>query len=174
METGATDSGGCATATGVTGTLGGQTLSPAHAVALKGVNDASYPNQITVFLTNVSNLCSLLQTTGSFNKANLRTLGFVLGATSSSAPPVAPGTYTQMNTTDEMTASYSSSDATCQMTDSPWMGGSVTACGVGASYTGTFDLTFGTDHVTGTFDAPLCELNQDGSAAGDGGATCMP
>jgi hypothetical protein len=55
------------------------------------------------------------------------------------------------------------------------MGGSVTVCNAGASLAGTFDLTFGTDHVTGTFDAPLCDWNVDASAGGgDGGAACMP
>jgi hypothetical protein len=40
-------------------------LSPAYAIALKGANDASYPNQITILISNASDYCSLLQTTGS-------------------------------------------------------------------------------------------------------------
>jgi hypothetical protein len=166
--------GGCPTATVVTGTLGGQALSPAYAIALKGANDASYPNQITILISNASDYCSLLQTTGSLDKANARAIALVLGATRSDAPPVAAGTYTQMDTTNELTAGYQSLDAACRSTSSPWMGGSVVVCGAGASFTGSFDQTFGSDHATGTFDAALCVLSADAGSSGGDGGSCAP
>jgi hypothetical protein len=175
-DTGTGDTGttGCASATVVTGTLSGQALSPAYAVAFKGVDDSSYPNQISIFITNVSNLCSIFQTNGPGDIATLRAVSFVLGATDPSAGPVTPGTYTEMNTVDEMTAEYDSYNSTCQDTSPAWNGGSVVVCGVGTSFTGTFNLTFGTDTVTGTFNAPLCNLNPDaGAVAGDGGIACL-
>jgi hypothetical protein len=174
-DTGTTkDSGttpGCPATTVVTGTIVGQPLSPAYAIALKGVADPSYPNQIVVFLSTRSDVCSTLQTKGPGNIANLRDMSFVLGATDPAAGPVTPGTYTPMNTVDEMTAQYDSYDATCNDTSPAWNGGSVVVCGVGASFTGSFDQTFGTDHVTGTFDAPLCDLNL---AADASASTCIP
>jgi hypothetical protein len=171
-----TGDGGCPTGTTVSGTIGGQSLSPAYAIALKGADDPSYPNQISVFISNADGLCAFFQAHPGANKADLRAVGFVLGATDAAAPPVTPGTYAQMNSVDEMTAGYDSYDSTCNDTSPAWNGGSVVVCGAGTSFTGTFDLTFGSDHVTGTFDAPLCTLNADaGTTMGaDGGVACLP
>ncbi len=172
-DSGTKDTGvaGCPTATVVTGTIGGQPLSPAYAIAIKGAADPSYPNQIVVFLSTRSDICSSFQTKGPGDIANLRAMTFVLGATDPAAGPVTPGTYTQMNTVDEMTAQYDSYDATCNDTSPAWNGGSVVVCAAGTSFTGTFDQTFGTDHLTGSFDAPLCDLNLASDASAP---ACIP
>jgi hypothetical protein len=171
-----TGTGGPSSAT-VTGTLAGRTLSPAYAIALKGVDDASYPNQISIFIANQPNLCALAQSQASnpnTQKANMLDLILVLGETNASGPAVTPGTYTPSTMPDELTAGYTSLDANCMGADSEETAGSVTVTAAGASFAGTFDLTFGADHVTGSFDAPLCDLSLDGGSASDAGMVCQP
>ncbi len=161
----------------VTGTLSGRTLSPARAVALEGADDPSYPNQISIFIANQADPCALLQSLGAdpgAQQANLLDLILVLGETDANGPAVTPGTYTPTTMPDELTAGYTSLDASCQGSDNEETAGSVTVTAAGASYVGTFDLTFGADHVTGSFDAPLCALSLDGGTSGDGGTTCQP
>jgi len=180
-STGGTGGSAAAGSATVTGTLSGRTLSPAHAVALKGVDDSSYPNQISVFIANQADPCALVQSLAgdpNAQKANLLDLILVLGETDANGPAVTPGTYTPSTMPDELTAGYTSLDANCQGPQTEETAGSVTVTAAGASYVGTFDLTFGADHVTGSFDAPLCALNLDGGAggsgAGDGGTVCQP
>ncbi len=89
-------------------------------------------------------------------------------AVSAMGGSVATGTYGVVSQGFGATASYATQDATCNTSFSETAsGGSVTLTTVsGSSVAGTFDLTFGTDHVTGSFSAPIC-----GYSAGDGGVT---
>jgi hypothetical protein len=146
--------------TSVSGTLMGRSVSPAYATAAKGIYDQEYPNQVTVFIASSSNPCGMLQqlvTNPNVERANLLAIALVLGATDASAV-VTPGTYTANGNPDELSASYSSYDAQCNMTGSEATAESVTLTSAGSSYEGTFDLTFGPDHVTGSFVAPLCDV----------------
>ena len=81
-----------------------------------------------------------LTSTLAAGKANALDLALVLGEPQSNAPAVTPGTYTPDGMPDELTASFYSNDANCQVTDAVQTTGSVTITGAGASYTGTFDL----------------------------------
>jgi hypothetical protein len=154
----------------VNGTPGGQALSPAYAIAFKGVNDPAYPNQVSVFISDIDNLCSLAQTGG---QASFSAMMFVLGQTDSAAPPVGPGTYTATSSPNEGTLGYYNNvtllppgnNGDCAGTFIAGAdGASVVISAVGASIAGTFDVTFGSDHVTGSFDAPLCDLDRDPDA----------
>ena len=154
----------------VNGTPGGQPLSPAYAIAFKGVNDAAYPNQISVFISDIDNLCELARTGG---QASFGAMIFVLGQTDSAAPPVGPGTYTATGSPDEGNLGYYNGVTLLPPGNNGVCGGtfiagadgsSVVVSGAGASITGTFDVTFGPDHVTGSFDAPLCNLDRSADA----------
>jgi len=44
--------------------------------------------------------------------------------------------------------------------------GTVTFTSVGSRYAGSFELSFGFgEHVTGTFDAPVCPVNESATLA---------
>ena len=71
-------------------------------------------------------------------------------------------------------------NATCALTDTQSAtGGSVTLTTASASViAGTFDLTFageaGTDHITGSFSAPICAaLDTQLNTVSDGGAPAV-
>jgi hypothetical protein len=169
--------GSCPTTNTVTGTVGNQTLAPGGAMAALGLSDASYPNQATIVIANVSGVCALTQMLAvnpSHQTANLVYLSLTLGATSSAAGPVTPGTYTPTTMVNQLTATFGSTDATCQTAAQEETAGQVVLCSAGATFAGTFDLTFGADHVTGTFAAPFCNIDIDGGVPDDGGTTCSP
>ena len=92
----------------MTGTLYGRTLSPAYAMAVKGIDDPSYPNQVSVFVLNQPDPCGWLQSLAASpntKKANLLGLIMVLGETSASNGPARhPWTYTPSTMPDELTA----------------------------------------------------------------------
>jgi hypothetical protein len=155
----------------VTGTILGRSLSPAYAVAVKGIEDPAYPNEESIIIADTGDLCSFVQNASAVHKANLLDLVLVLGETEATGPAVTPGTYTPSTMPDELTASYDSFDANCMDMSGEQTGGSVTITSVGDSFKGTFDVTFGSDHVTGSFTAPVCVVNLDGGM-GVGGAVC--
>lgn len=167
----------------VTGTLGGQTLAPLDAVALKGTYDPSYPGIVSIFFANVSGLCALynqeLNYSGGALKANSFDLGFTLGDTTATSV-VATGMYTLTAHPDFIdNVGWDSYDGACNATHGPSAtAATVNLTSVGDVYAGTYDITFtGGDHVTGTFTAPLCTIvppaSQDAGAA-DGGTACLP
>jgi hypothetical protein len=86
-----------------------------------------------------------------------------------------PGTYTLATTQDvDIIASYLSSDANCKLTvNERATAGSVTMDTADTTtVTGTFDLTFANgDHLTGQFDAPVC--NVDITKLGSNGGGCV-
>jgi hypothetical protein len=180
-SSGDTGSGCPASTNTVSGTVSGVTLTPMSAAAFLGLADASYPNQATIVIANVPDICAVIRSLFAHPSqlaANLDQLLFTLGETSATAGPVTVGTYTPTSTPDELTAQFESFDATCQPTGDAGVGGveqtsgQVVLCTAGPTYSGTFDLIFGADHITGTFSAPLCEVAADAGAPplGDGGA----
>jgi hypothetical protein len=165
------DGAPAATIAQVSGALGGQPFTPAYAIAFKGVNDPAYPNQISVFITDINNLCALAQTGG---QASFRALVFVLGQTDSAAPPVGPGTYTQGGSPNEGTADYYEAATLFPPTNGPEdcggflnpVEGNIVISSVGTSIAGMFDGTVGSEQpVTVTFDAPLCDVPEVGAGS---------
>jgi hypothetical protein len=54
-------------------------------------------------------------------------------------------------------AVFFTTDAACELGNvTQATAGKITFTSVGSRYTGSYDLSFGADHVTGNFDAPLC------------------
>jgi hypothetical protein len=162
--------GGSAT---LSGTLGGRTLDVMNPFAAKGIDDPTYPEQVTIILADLPNLCSFLQTATAANerKANLFDLLIVLGGATDLA--VTSGTYSVSALS--VNAQYAIGDAACQQSSAVATAGTVTITSVGASVIGKFDLTFATDHVTGNFDAPFCNIpaRSPDAGSGDGGLVCV-
>ncbi len=80
-----------------------------------------------------------------------------------------PGTY-NAGGSNGLFPQYATFDAKCSSPSGESAGGgSVVVTSVAPTITGTFDLFFNSDHVTGTFDAPICSRQST-----DGGPTaCM-
>jgi hypothetical protein len=153
----------------VSGTIQGATVPASDVVGLYyvatfdgGVSQA----QAGVIVTNVANACGVLQAHG--NPPNATSLELVVSALGSS---VATGNYAIVPQGYGASASYATVDGNCNpsFVDGA-TGGSITLTTVsGSTIAGTFDLTFGSDHLTGSFSAPICTYS-----AGDGGtSTCM-
>jgi hypothetical protein len=125
----------------VSGTLLGAPFSAADAVAYPSSDSSGF-----VVITDFASACSFVGTNDA--KASSKVLSFDFLQT-----PIATGTFD----TAAVDVQYAVFDANChspygESTDS----GTVTIASVGSgTVTGTFDLTFGTDHVTGSFTAPL-------------------
>jgi hypothetical protein len=70
---------------------------------------------------------------------------------------LSPGTFNVSEGGGSGEADYSSSSATCDSTDVPATSGTITLSTLTASQaTGSFDLTFGSGQVTGSFTVPIC------------------
>ncbi len=162
------------------GSVGGRSLVPRDATAATlsfGANGV--PGRAAVMaITSAAGICPLLA--GGKEPANTQYLvltAFQLQPDYSAAPPPKPGTYTVGALAIESAAAvFAATDASCHL--EPTSGavatsGATTFTSVGNRYTGSYDLTFGFgDHVTGTFDAPVCA----GAAtigAGSGSLACQ-
>jgi hypothetical protein len=119
--------------------------------------------QVGALITNVANACSVLQRQG--NPPSATSLEIVVTALGTS---VATGTYTIVPQGGYgATASYTTEDDDCNTTLSETAtGGTVTlTTASSSSVAGTFDLTFDTDHVTGSFSAPVCSYTEPADAS---------
>lgn len=158
-------SGGGSGSASVTGTIQGAAVPASDSVGLSSVSTANGTSEAAVgaIITNVANACGVLQSHA--NPANATALVLAVSASGSS---VGTGTYDIVSQGFGATASYAKQDSTCNTSFSEnASGGSVTLTAVsGSSVSGTFDLTFGSDHVTGSFSAPICSYS-----AGDGGVS---
>ncbi len=147
--------GGCS-ATGtatITGMLLGSTMAAKDAMSTSDSNGPFF------VVTDYANVCAI----GPSNvKASSSTLLFSL----LSGSAFTAKTY---NVPTDVDVAYATWDATCNSpTGESGFGGTVTvtqadACGL----QGTFDVTFNSDHITGTFTAPACT-----PAAADAGTGC--
>jgi hypothetical protein len=155
MDGGGQDAGCPATGMAtVTGTLLGNTVAPMDAVSSTDNQNSPY-----VLASDYANACAVgLNNT----KANSNTITFSLMTTN----PFAARTYAVPN---EIDVEYWQYDATCtNIASTAGTSGSVTVTKADAcSVAGTFDVTFGTDHITGTFTAPACA-----PPSADAGSSC--
>jgi len=154
--------GGNGTAS-VTGTIQGATVPAGDAVGLDSVASGSSEAAVGAIITNVASACSVLQDHGNPPGATA-----LVVAVSAMGGSVATGTYSIVSQGFGATASYTTEDTTCNTSFSEnASSGSVTLTTVsGSTVAGTFDVTFGSDHLTGSFSAPICNYS-----AGDGGPT---
>jgi hypothetical protein len=71
---------------------------------------------------------------------------------------------------DHAVGLFAATDASCNVLSPPGVvqasSGTVTFTSVGSRYAGSFELSFGFgEHVTGTFDAPVCPVNESATLA---------
>jgi hypothetical protein len=151
----------------VSGTIGGEPIPLADAIGSEWTFSTSGGSQLGVELdtTNRPSFCALLQAETGESNVEVFSVGVESGAPYDSTPtPVVPGTYmvpvgTGPSAVPAAEASLWHTDATCHVASgsSVATSGSVTFDVITASrISGSFDLYFGQDHVTGTFDAPVC------------------
>lgn len=157
--------GGGSGSASVTGTIQARAIPAQDAVGLSSVamNGSMVESAVGAVITNVTGACSVLQNHG--NPPDASTLIVAVAADSSS---VAPGTYDIVSQGFGATASYALQDQNClTVVSENASSGTVTISSVGSSVNGSFDLTFGADHITGTFSAPVCVYTPvtDGGAA---------
>jgi hypothetical protein len=133
-----------------------------------GLSSVSTQNGVTeaavgAIITNIANACSVLQDHGNPPGATA-----LVVAVTASGGSVATGTYDIVSQGFGATASYATQDAMCNTSlNETASSGTVTLSSVsGSSVSGTFDLTFFSDHLTGSFSAPICSY----STATDAGA----
>ena len=149
--------GGCAVAASATlsGTFLGQTLTPQDSLAFEA-HTTQY--EVVVGVADYKGVCGL----GNDVKASSNVLAIVYeGAT-----PLAPATI-DLAQTNTMSAQYTQYDGTCQTPKGESASsGTVTFTRVDeCAVTGSFDLVFNADHVTGTFSAPVCAAAPDGGTS---------
>ena len=139
----------------ITGTLLGQTLTPKDAISYQS------GGMLVIGIADYAGACAL----GNNLKANSN----VLAITYTGTTPLPTNTPIDVTTVQGLDAQYAQYDAQCGSPQGESVtGGTITlteldACGA----VGSFDLTFNTDHVTGSFSAPNCTNAPDG-----GGFTC--
>ena len=145
----------------VTGTIAGKSFASANAVA--NTSGSGQSVSALVVISDVGNLCGNIDADN--DTTNAQALTFDLFEADMSGNTVAPahsGDYviaTDATMTGQLAgANYVAVGAsTADKTESVATAGKVTLTGVASGhYVGSFDLTFGTDHVTGTFDTAPC------------------
>jgi len=135
----------------VDGTVGGTSLSVSDAVVY------SVTSSTAIAVVSTSGMCDYFDK-GEFPK-NITALVMYV-----SPPVTTPGTF-QVGSPGAVEATWSVYDASCNATPTNATAGSVTLTAVTpARITGTFDLNFGTDHVSGSFSAASCAATADASA----------
>ncbi len=153
-DTSTTDSGGCATASAtINGTFLGNTLTPKDAVAYE-----AHTNQyeVVVGIVDYAGICAL----GNDKKANSNAFAIIY----QSSMPLGPATFDVAQ--GSLVAQYTQFDGTCgspngeSSTSGTVIITRVDSCAV----EGNFDLQLNSDHVTGTFVAPVCANSPDGGA----------
>jgi hypothetical protein len=127
-------------------------------------------------ISSVTSLCSRLVSGTEAKSAQYLVLApFRLQPDRSTIPPPAPGTYVVGGIAlDNAVAVFSTTDAACVPVAANTVratSGQITLTAVGSRYAGSYDLNFGADHVSGTFDAPVCS-GVDPIAVGQGSLAC--
>lgn len=142
----------------VTGMVDGQSFVVKDAVGEVDNQAASF-HEIWVSISDHADVCSVVQQ-GAESIAN--TKGVRLDLTSGSVPPltIGAGTYTigEMNAAKAYFAAFFFvSDASCTEARTKATAGTVTIAGITSSaISGTFDLTFPSGSLKGSFGASLC------------------
>jgi len=144
-------------AASVTGTFLGKTLNAQDSLAFE-THTTQY--EVVVGVTDYKGACGL----GNDVKANSNVMAIVYqGATA-----LVPATI-DIAQTNTMSVQFTEFDGTCQSpAGESASSGTITFTRVDdCAVTGSFDLMFNADHVTGTFAAPVCAAAPDG-----GGSSC--
>ena len=149
--------GGAGGAATVTGTVGGQVVPSTEVIGVAGT-ETSGGTQIQIagaVITNFAGACDLLQSP-THRQANATDLLLMVAAV---APSVPAGTYPIGSMA---IAQYGADSATCTSTTSEraQTGSIVLTSVTSTEIQGTFDVTMTDgDHLTGSFDAPVCDVN---------------
>jgi hypothetical protein len=155
----------------VKGSVGGQPVPNTDTVGVVSTQSFPGPNgtlQTQTFaevgVLNIPNTCAILQRHGEPASTKIFAVGVIATGTS-----VAAGTYTiqpsTSSTLPRAMAEYSVTDANCNNTTTEnAMSGTVTLTAAMSSSSsavqGSFDVTMTNgDHLTGTFDAPVCHYD---------------
>jgi hypothetical protein len=142
----------------VTGTVNGVALDAKDAVAFVPTLEIGY-GEIYIFITSYPNACSEGQEKPESTVFQFQYLGGLSEAAPLGKVCAGSGFGSCANT-----ATFENLDATCSSDNDAGMPTKTSAssgtvdftCIDGHAVVGTFDIMFGTDHVTGSFDAPLC------------------
>ena len=181
----------------INGTVQGQPVAPVQdAIAITSLGGSGTSSVAGIFIASVPSLCTRLNANSGSPK-NAQGVLLLLGTVSgqSVAPPSATGDYLIVDQTSTTPPSgnvafggFFATDASCKSTSSPLgsgtngssnptlaVSGKVTLTKSDLSttgrMTGSFDITLKDgDHLTGSFDAPICQQTSDGgSGPADGG-----
>lgn len=146
---------------GLTGTLGGAPLQVLEQSAFRRIDASLGDLGYEIRLASFGGLCALEQAGQA--KANGHTLVLQLKRSS-----LAPGTYPVDGKAIQM--EYKVRDAACKDTKTDADSGSITLTAVSATeIAGTLDGKFGSDHVSGSFSAPMCD-----NVPANGSGACQP
>ncbi len=156
----------------ITGTVNGKTFVPVDAYIYDESYDFAGSVVRAVKLTTYKNACTV-QKADDAHVASSTYLKLYLGKKNTTTPPmVTPGTYPLgMSAPDAMGtvtiggAQLKSFDNVCLPNVNMATAGMITLITYTAmGATGSFDLTFGTDQITGTFTASACDITPPGGA----------
>jgi hypothetical protein len=157
----------CGTENSVSGTVQGTPLPAKDALLLQGTEIFGGVSSTfaAVALLNFSNACATTQAdlAADKDKPNVTDLAIAVVSLTN----IEAGTYPiTTQSVPAATASFSATDATCGTTlNVQATGGSVTFNSLTASQaTGSFNLTFGSDTLTGSFNASNCSVSFNTSA----------
>jgi hypothetical protein len=160
LATGSTACGGQASSgsASVHGTIGGAPIPTTDVVGF--FSTAFGFTTASVYFTNVRDTCGVLhrELSGGPEPPNTAVLAF---SVERNGTTIAPGTYDIGCPQNPFCASgFGSTDAHCAMvSQTAPSSGTITFRRVDATWIeGMFDAAFGTDRVTGTFSAPVCDL----------------
>jgi hypothetical protein len=150
----------------VSGSINGYTLNAEDAIAfIPGLPLGDF-GFVTVYITDFGNACK-----DGVAKPSSNALEFsYVGGFSTGAPSGKLCIGGQCTTT----VTFTHLDSNCMSGDGGSVGSSATgsltlSCVDGNAVVGTFDIMIGSDHVTGSFDAPVCGTNSN-----DPMTTCTP
>jgi len=148
----------------VSGTINGQPMAPRDAVS--GVLQTGSNSVGEIFIGSYDTICAKIN--AHQEPRNSQAVAIEIGNRSSSTSFVAPtatGTYPVFVATDhshtglQASLQFLATDANCNLITNidAAAGGTVTLTRIDATgYAGTFDVTFGTSHVTGSFASAQC------------------
>jgi hypothetical protein len=161
----------------INGTILGSAPTVTDVIAAKGVDDPNRPNQVSIIFSSKPGLCPSLQEARSGPPAILANVSLMILVFKPMDPSgvLAAGTYSPSSST--LGGTYETYDAACNSVapHADVSSGTGTITEVGSSVRGSFDLMLGSDHVTGSFAAPLCAVPPLADAgSGDGGVRCLP
>jgi hypothetical protein len=167
--------GGAAT---IDGTIGGASLGVMDSFSATTKSGSSQGGSAAILFTSTPGVCAAAgRGEQPKNVTGLTLLVFATDANAKSIEPTATGTYAVTKGTPAANsrlaiAVFGATDDQCKSKMfKPADSGKVEVTRIDANgYAGTFDLVFGSDHVSGSFDVPECG---GASTAAAGSLTCV-